>query len=73
MLFPYCEPTGMSLDTIPIINTLLVEKENIDMVILSTRKARGHFSFGSVAEKVVKNSPVPVVTIPPSGDPEMAE
>ncbi|NVM21550.1 MAG: universal stress protein [Desulfobacterales bacterium] len=25
---------------------------------------KGHFHFGSVAEKVVKNSPVPVVTIP---------
>jgi hypothetical protein len=26
--------------------------------------AKGHFRFGSVAEKVVKNSPVPVVAIP---------
>ena len=51
----------------------LVDKENIDMVILSTRGAKGHFSFGSVAEKIVKNASVPVVTIPPSGDAEMAE
>jgi nucleotide-binding universal stress UspA family protein len=42
----------------------LVAKEKIDMVIMSTRGAKGNFSFGSVAEKVVKNSPVPVVTVP---------
>lgn len=51
----------------------LVDKENIDMVILSTRGAKGNFSFGSVAEKIVKNATVPVVTIPPSGDPEMVD
>ena len=42
----------------------LVEKENIDMVIMSTRGAKAHFRFGSVAEKVIKNATVPVVTIP---------
>jgi nucleotide-binding universal stress UspA family protein len=42
----------------------LVKKENIDMVVMSTRGAKAHFRFGSVAEKVVKNAPVPVVTIP---------
>jgi nucleotide-binding universal stress UspA family protein len=47
----------------------LIEKEGIDMVIISTKGARGIFVFGSVAEKVVKNSPVPVVTVPPSGEP----
>lgn len=42
----------------------LVEKEKVDTIVLSTRGEKGHFRFGSVAEKVVKNSRVPVVTIP---------
>lgn len=44
----------------------LVAKENIDMVVMSTRGAKAHFRFGSIAEKVVKNATVPVVTIPPA-------
>ncbi|MGD9332418.1 MAG: universal stress protein [Desulfobacterales bacterium] len=44
----------------------LIEKANIDMVVMSTRGAKAHFRFGSVAEKVVKHAPVPVVTIPPA-------
>ncbi|MBL0713908.1 MAG: universal stress protein [Desulfosarcina sp.] len=44
----------------------LVEKENIGMVVMSTRGAKAHFRFGSVAEKIVKHAPVPVVTIPPA-------
>lgn len=42
----------------------LIEKEKVDMVVMASRGRKGHFHFGSVAEKVVKNSPVPVVTIP---------
>ena len=42
----------------------LIDKENIDMVVMATRGRKGHFQFGSVTEKVVKNSAVPVVTIP---------
>ena len=42
----------------------LVNKENIDMVVMATRGNKGHFQFGSVAEKVVKNAKVPVVTVP---------
>jgi nucleotide-binding universal stress UspA family protein len=45
----------------------LVEKEKVDMVVMATRGQEGKFSFGSVAEKVVKNSTVPVVTIPLAG------
>ena len=41
-----------------------IEKEKPDMVVMATHGRRGHFQFGSVAEKVVKSSPVPVVTIP---------
>ena len=42
----------------------LVEEEKVDMVVMSSHGRKGHFHFGSVAEKVVKESPVPVVTIP---------
>lgn len=43
----------------------LVEKEKIDMIVMSTRGTKAHFRFGSVAEKVVKHASVPVVTVPP--------
>jgi len=46
----------------------LIEKEKVDMVVMASRGRKGHFHFGSVAEKVVKNSPVPVVTIPISAE-----
>ena len=42
----------------------LAEKENVDMVVMASHGRKGHFHFGSVAEKVVKNSPVPTVTVP---------
>lgn len=42
----------------------LISEENIDMVVMATRGRKGRFAFGSVAEKVVKNAPVTVVTIP---------
>ena len=42
----------------------LIETENMDMVIMASQGEKGQFPFGSVTEKVVKNSPVPVVTIP---------
>ncbi len=42
----------------------LIDKENVDMVVMATSGRKGNFRFGSVAEKVVKNSKVPVVTIP---------
>ena len=41
-----------------------ITKEKIDMVVLATRGTGGHFQFGGVAEKVVKNSPIPVVMVP---------
>jgi len=41
-----------------------IEKEKPDMVVMATHGRKGHFQFGSVAEKVVKSSPVPVVPIP---------
>lgn len=42
----------------------LVETEKMDLVVLASRGAKGQFPFGSVAEKVVRNSTVPVVTVP---------
>jgi nucleotide-binding universal stress UspA family protein len=42
-----------------------IEREQVDMVVMASRGRKGFF-YGSVAEKVVKNSPVPVVTIPVS-------
>jgi nucleotide-binding universal stress UspA family protein len=42
----------------------LIEGEKIDMVVMATCGGSGTFPFGSVADKVVKHSPVAVVTIP---------
>jgi nucleotide-binding universal stress UspA family protein len=42
----------------------LIEREKPEMVVMSSRGEKGHFSFGSVAEKVVRHSPVPVLTVP---------
>ncbi len=45
----------------------VVESENIDFLIMGThgRKGLEHVLFGSVAENVVKKSPVPVLTVNP--------
>ena len=42
----------------------LAERENVDMVVMASHGRKGHFHFGSVAEKVVKNAPVPTITVP---------
>lgn len=42
----------------------LIDKEKVDMVVMTSHGEKGNFRFGSVTEKVVKNSPVPVTTIP---------
>ena len=42
----------------------LIDKEKVDMVVMASRGRTGHFKFGSVAEKVDKNSAAPVITIP---------
>jgi len=53
------DPAAESLKTI--------ESEDIDLVVMGTHGYKGleHAIFGSVAEKVVKNSAVPVLTINP--------
>lgn len=42
----------------------LVESEKIDLLIMASRGRESHFDFGSVAEKVLRCSSVPVMMIP---------
>ena len=43
------------------------KNEGVDVVVMATHGRRGRFDFGSVTEKVVKNSTVPVWTVRPFG------
>ncbi len=47
---------------------MLIEKEQVDLVVMASHGEHGNFRFGSVAEKVVKNSRVPVTVIPVEPD-----
>jgi nucleotide-binding universal stress UspA family protein len=42
----------------------LIDKEKVDLVVMASHGSQADFRFGSVTEKVLKNSPVPVTTIP---------
>lgn len=42
----------------------LIKEENINLVVMASKGEKGHFLMGSVAEKVIRNSPVPVVMVP---------
>jgi len=42
----------------------LIDKEEIDLVVMASHGSQGKYRFGSVTEKVLKNSAVPVTTIP---------
>ncbi len=42
----------------------LIDKEKVDLVVMASHGSKGNFKFGSVTEKVLKNSAVPVTTIP---------
>jgi nucleotide-binding universal stress UspA family protein len=44
----------------------LIDKEKVDLVVMASQGISGNFRFGSVTEKVLKESPVPVTTIPVS-------
>lgn len=50
----------------------MADKESADIIVMGTHGRRGidRILFGSVAEKVVKNSPYPVLTIRPKFDKE---
>lgn len=41
-----------------------IKNENIDSVVMAKEGESGNFSFGSITERVVKHSPVPVTVIP---------
>jgi nucleotide-binding universal stress UspA family protein len=41
-----------------------IDNEEPDILVMATHGRKGHFSFGSVADKVVKSSSVPVITVP---------
>ena len=47
----------------------LIEKEQMDIVVMASHGEKGNFRFGSVAEKVLKHSPVPVTVIPVAPNP----
>jgi len=42
----------------------LIDSEKPDMVVMATKGRRNRFEFGSVAERVVRHSPAPVLTVP---------
>ena len=42
----------------------LIDQEEVDLVVMASHGSQGNFRFGSVTEKVLKNSPVQVTTIP---------
>ncbi|RLB43573.1 MAG: universal stress protein [Deltaproteobacteria bacterium] len=41
-----------------------IESEKVDAVVMCRKGEAGMFKMGSVAERVVRNAPVPVVTVP---------
>ncbi|MHC1744499.1 MAG: universal stress protein [Syntrophobacteraceae bacterium] len=43
----------------------VAEEVGADVVVMATRGGKGSFPFGSVAEKVVESSTVPVLTVDP--------
>ena len=42
----------------------LIKKEGVDLVVMASHGQKGNYRFGSVTDKVLRNSPVPVTTIP---------
>jgi nucleotide-binding universal stress UspA family protein len=42
----------------------LIDAEKVDIVVMASHGAKGNFRFGSVTEKVLKNSAVPVTVVP---------
>jgi nucleotide-binding universal stress UspA family protein len=42
----------------------VIDKENIDMVIMASQGSESHFNFGSVADKIIKATAVPITLIP---------
>ena len=44
----------------------LIDQEKVDLVLMATHGDKARYDFGNVAGRVVKNAPVPVLTIPVS-------
>ena len=42
----------------------IIADQKINIVVMANRGSEGHFNFGSVAERVLKCTTVPVVMIP---------
>ncbi len=42
----------------------LIERENIEQVVMATHGQKGNFIYGSVTEKVLKHAKIPVTAIP---------
>ncbi|HMA67163.1 MAG TPA: universal stress protein [Desulfosalsimonadaceae bacterium] len=42
----------------------LIHKEGADLVIMASRGRESHFDFGSVAERVLRCTDIPVLTVP---------
>jgi nucleotide-binding universal stress UspA family protein len=42
----------------------LIDQEKVDLVVMASHGSKGNFRFGSVTEKVLKKSAVPVTTVP---------
>lgn len=42
----------------------LIRSEQFDLVVMASHGEKGHFRFGSVTEKVLKHTPVPITIIP---------
>lgn len=42
----------------------LIDAEKVDLVVMASHGSKGNYRFGSVTEKVLKSSAVPVTTVP---------
>jgi nucleotide-binding universal stress UspA family protein len=42
----------------------LIDKEEIDMIVMASRGSESHFDFGSVADRVIKCTSTPTLIIP---------
>lgn len=42
----------------------IIDQEKVDVVVMASHGQKGNYRFGSVTEKILKSSPVPVTTIP---------
>jgi nucleotide-binding universal stress UspA family protein len=42
----------------------VIDQEKVDIVVMASHGQKGNYRFGSVTEKVLKSSSVPVTTVP---------